>query len=358
MNPSPRLPIARLLVIGLFAPLVMTNANRWLLEQVQQRPSEMWILLITLSALVVEIGVMGWLCARWLDDRRWTWGLYIWCWLLVDLHVLTAAAHVGQVWHARFIPRALLAAQVGLTLIWAILGTTPWMIRFPLCLVAAILLAWPLQIGRGYDGALVWPQLMALSAVCLLLRWRGFCIRQVFDSQGSELALDAKTNRPQHVQFGIRHVLYWTTALAVGLAVLRILDMMSFSSLAKLLPRLDRRGIELLSAGLLIASVYVVAVWASLGSGRWWQRIALLVAVLPTAGFALAVFHYQHYDRMHSYFVRPSFWEHIRRYDLWCIFWTVFAGSLLFASLIILRVLGYRLVRASKPRPAVGVNQV
>jgi hypothetical protein len=36
----------------------------------------------------------------------------------------------------------------------------------------------------------------------------------------------------------------------------------------------------------------------------------------------------------------------------WFLSWIALAGSLLFASLLILRVIGYRLVRAAKPRPA------
>jgi hypothetical protein len=37
--------------------------------------------------------------------------------------------------------------------------------------------------------------------------------------------------------------------------------------------------------------------------------------------------------------------------------WMVLAGGLIAAALLILRSIGYRLVRRTKPRPVVGVNQ-
>jgi hypothetical protein len=41
----------------------------------------------------------------------------------------------------------------------------------------------------------------------------------------------------------------------------------------------------------------------------------------------------------------------------WIMAWMVLAGGLIAAALLILRSIGYRLVRRTKPRPVVGVNQ-
>jgi hypothetical protein len=329
----------------MLAPVTFAAVNRWLLDWLDYQPDDTPLLLLTLAAFVFEVGLMSWLCGRWLDDGRWTWGLYAWSWLLVDLHVLTASGLTGQTWLGRLVPPALFAAQVGLAMIWAVLGTTTWMIRLPVCLVLGLLLAWPLQVGRGFGRELVAPQIIALGLVCLTMRWRGFRIERVAARHPIHFGPAQSKDRLHTTQFGIRHVLYWTTALAIALAVLRALDMLSLGALANLVPRFHWGMIELLSAGLVIACMYVIAVWASLGSGPLWQRVLLLAVTLAAVGMALAVFDYRDYCRLYSLAARMPFWDFVEWRDMWCIYWAAFAGSLLFAALILPRVLGYRLVQ-------------
>ena len=147
MSDEPRLPLARLLLVGALVPAVFSALDHWLLDRLGVHPSDTFHLIFTMGVFIVQVGLMGWLCGRLLDDPRWRWGLFVWSWLLVDLHIFTAAGQISGTWHPRMLPQSLFAAQVGLTLIWAILGTTTWMIRLPVCAVMGTVLSVPLQGG-------------------------------------------------------------------------------------------------------------------------------------------------------------------------------------------------------------------
>jgi hypothetical protein len=99
----------------------------------------------------------------------------------------------------------------------------------------------------------------------------------------------------------------------------------------------------------LLAGAFIVALWASLGSGPWWLRIPVLLFALLGIGFVLGVIEFcinasprLTYAELWS--CRQEFWSH----DGWYIAWVALAGGLLAASLVILRVIGYRLVRPAR----------
>jgi hypothetical protein len=157
-------------------------------------------------------------------------------------------------------------------------------------------------------------------------------------------------------------VLIWTTSLAVILGALRACDLLS---LTELLPSFRQGIVDVLTAGLLMACVFVVAVWAALGSGSLWQRLPVLLLTLATSGVALALldFYSYHTDNPGFRFLmiwkeRSLWWEIFLDRHAWFGAWAPLAGSLLFASLLIWRAAGFRLVRTVKEQSAVPAGAV
>jgi hypothetical protein len=366
MTESARLPLARLLLVGALVPAVFSALDHWLLTRLEMRPSDTGHVVLTMAVFVVQIGLLGWLCGRLLENPWWRWGLYIWGWVLVDLQLLSAAvfADGGNYWNqGKLLPGSLFAAQVGLALIWAILGTTPWVIRLPLCAVVGLFLSLPLLGGYGFTRELFPVQMIALAVLCLLLRWQRFRLQRIQDLPPPAAGDVAARKQLQLAQFSIRHVLIWTTSLAIMLGVLRALDLLSLQALR---PFFEQSMVTLLTAAILVAAVFVVAVWAALGAGSAWLRLPVLFLAMPPIGALLALFDWYSYPARFGGSGRDIFslwtnswaWQEFLDGHSWLAMWVYLAGSLLFASLLILRVLDYRLVRNTKPRPVVGVNGV
>jgi hypothetical protein len=98
--------------------------------------------------------------------------------------------------------------------------------------------------------------------------------------------------------------------------------------------------------------------WAALGAGSPWLRWPALAVTMAAAGLVCAALEWM--DRggqlLHLLvytIATDAFWSQ----NGWIMAWMVLAGGLIAAALLILRSIGYRLVRRTKPRPVVGVNQ-
>jgi hypothetical protein len=355
MSDSPRLPLVRLVLVGMLVPALFTAVDHWLLSRMQHTPTNAHVLL-TMGVYVAQIGAMGWLCGWLLVNPWWRWGIYLWSWLLVDLQLLSATvfADGGSWWsHARLLPGSLFAAQVGLAIVWGILGTTRWTIRIPACFVAGSILAVPALGTYQYRAEYLIPiQLLSLAVLCLLLRWRRFRLDNLA-AAGDQVAASqtSKSRELAQSQFTIRHVLIWTTSLAVLLGILRGLDLLSLQALA---PLFGDRMVLQWTAGIAIAAVFVVAVWGALGEGPVWMRVPILVFAIAVVGVGLLL---SIFLADNNFAVLKQLWTmpYVRRVawgqNGWVLSWTALAGSLQFASLLILRVIGYRLVRAAKLRP-------
>ncbi|NKB16700.1 MAG: hypothetical protein HC774_07310 [Sphingomonadales bacterium] len=126
-------------------------------------------------------------------------------------------------------------------------------------------------------------------------------------------------------------------------------------SLQALAPLFSSRMVLQWTAGIAIAAVFVVAVWAALGEGPAWMRVPILVFAIAVVGVGLLL---SAFLADNNFAVLKQLWTmpYVRRVaweqNGWVLSWTALAGSLLFASLLILRAIGYRLVRAAKSRPA------
>lgn len=359
MCSTSQLPIKRLLLVGVLMPAVFSGLDHGLLTSLNYYASDLRVITLVMAAFVVQVGLMGWLCGSLLDNPWWRWGLYIWCWVLVDLQLLSVSVvtNTGGSRYGGMLPGALYAAQVGLCTIWAILGTTRWMIRLPACAVLGTLLAVPQHGGYQNEFELMFLQMIALGALCLLLRWRRFKLMQIEPASGATPLGPPSGKQAAQMQFSIRHVLIWTSTMAVVLGILRALDLLSIEAL---LPYAQFDFIFLASAGLLVAAVFVIAFWAALGAGPWWLRLAVLLLALPAVGMVLAVLSWNA-ERIRYYpgsdftalWTSPWGWQSLWDFHHWLLYWVALAGSLLFASLLIHRAIGLRLIRTVR-RPARG----
>ena len=341
-----RLPLLRLLLVGALVPAVFALVDHSLLNQLQDGSPASGLVALTMAAFVGQIALLGWLCGRLLSNPWWRWGLYLWGWVLVDLQLATVTIFVRGSWSvAGVLPGSLFAAQLGLVIVWAVLGDTRWAIRLPACAVLGTLLALPMNLGYGFSSEIFPVQLVSLAALCLLLWWRGFRLQRT--ENGETPARGTPSSKTAgHLQFNIRHVLIWTTSLAIVLGVLRALDLLS---LGAWMPYFGRGWLAVLTGGLLLACVFVVSLWAALGAGPLWFRLPILLLALLTCGFSLGVIHFCTnasplitFAQLWSY--RREFWVN----DGWYVVWVSLAGGLLAASLVILRVIGYRLVQSRK----------
>ncbi len=358
MSEPPHLPIGRLLVVGVVVPAIFVAIDHRLLSGVVHNPCDEFHIGLTMAAFVGQVAVMGVLCGRLLVNPWWRWGVYLWGWLLIDLQVFSALALTDLTsvdWRRTefLLTASLLAAQVVLAIIWGILGSTHWTLRWPFCAVAGVLLSIPLINTWGLASEMFPAGVAGLVALCIALRARGFRLDLV-EPQASEAVMASP--KPQFLQFGVRHVLIWTTSLAIVLGVLRGLDLLHSNIFVLFL-----RGsiVALLTAGILVAALFIVAMWAALGAGPAWLRWPLLALATALVGLLCALLDYFDRGGTFAFFIRSSrvremFWED----NGWIIAWMALAGGLLSASLLILRIIGYRLVRNVKPRPVVGVKSV
>src|SRR5262245_32399164 len=149
MPPAGRLPLLRVLVIGLFLPILLALVDNFLLARElyagRDRASTQ-----AMAAFVFQVGLFGVLCGRLIYPAWLRWVLFAWCLLFTDL---TAASSLSPQ-----IAQSLFTAQIGLATVWVVLGTSSWKIRVPI----ALLLVLPML-------ALI-AQTPALCLICLFLR--------------------------------------------------------------------------------------------------------------------------------------------------------------------------------------------
>jgi len=349
MSDTSRLPLARLLLVGVLFPAIFSTLDHWLLSRILLELPSARHMALTMATFVAQVGIMSWLCGRLLTNPLWRWGLYVWSWVLIDLQLFAASSFSGRWTDRGQLPASLFAAQIGLTIVWAVMGDTQWAIRLPVCALLGTALALPMNLGYGYASEVFPIQLVALAILCLLLRWRKFRLVRLGEPEGAGPADATVAPGSPRTQFSIRHVLIWTTSLAVLLGVLRALDRLS---LAAWVPLFREGHLAVLTGGILLACAFVVVLWASLGSGSAWVRLPILVVGLAVSGFALGIIHFcstanPRVSFAELWMYRREFWP----YSSWLVVWVALAGSLLFASLLILRAVGYRLVRAAKKPP-------
>jgi hypothetical protein len=303
---------------------------------------------------VVQVGIVGWAVGRGISHPLLKWIVFGWILLLINLLTSAQAMNAGTNWRAEpsMAPAALMAGEMGLCVVWAFFGDTRWTWRWPAMILAAGVLyfLW-LSLGsasqRQMWTELLLLQVVTLSVLCGLLRLFGF---RLLVLAADEAKLAADDPRRRRLQFGIKHVLIWTTALAVLLGIAKGLDLLRWQVAQELV----RYGLLWkLTVATTSAMVIIVALWVALGRGHWALRYSagLIFTLLIGGGLGM-------WSMAKAAAARARGWrgwsfpdsQLLQLYEVgwWWLGWLFLCGGLLAATLIILRVLDYRLVRVGR----------
>jgi hypothetical protein len=349
--------LRRLALIAAVLPAAIATVNYGLAAWNSSRMADPSAVGLHFAWYVIQVGLVGVIVGRGIAWSWLRWLVFGWLLLLINLLAATAALDAGIRWRPEqsLPPGALLAGQMGLCVVWAFLGDTFWPIRWPVMImaIAGLYFLW-LGFGNQHTHK-IWTELLllqvlTLSVLCFWLWFFRFRLRQV------ELVhAETKASR-RPLQFGIKHVLIWTTALAMLLGAAKAMDLLRWEVARELI----RAGLVWkLSVATTSAIVIVVALWVALGQGHWIVRygLGLLLTLLIGSGLATwSRFNAANLQALLNTGRRGWGWENwelMLWYEVgwWWLGWQLLCGGLLVATLLILRVLSYRLVRMRGGQP-------
>jgi hypothetical protein len=265
MTSPPPLPLGRIFLVGAILPAAFTWVDHTLSASL--RHGAVWAPVIFI-VYIAQVAALGILSARLIPLPTLRWITYGWGWVFFDTQAILAvimAQHTPQANLAESLAESLSAAQIGLLTIWATLGQSPsWAVRWPVAIALAAIVGIPALVEQGSRSAM---QTVALLAICGTLAWQRF--RLVRTSEDAGPSARAGLGDVARVQFGVRHVLIWTTTIAILLAILRALDLLSLEFVQRFL---RRDFLWTATDGAVVAIVLVVSLWAGLGEGPAWLR--------------------------------------------------------------------------------------
>src|SRR4029079_10155620 len=122
----PSLPsLGRLFVFAVLVPVVVAASNQLLLRAIGTRLElAPWLY----PWIVTSTAALSWCTGRYLGPAWLCWIIFAWCLALLDL--LTFIACITHRVEYQF-GYALVSAQIGLLILWAIAGPGPWQLRLP-----------------------------------------------------------------------------------------------------------------------------------------------------------------------------------------------------------------------------------
>ena len=354
MSPqSSTLNYRRLLLVGIGLPALLALVNHLLLreeyEGVHLVPSP-----VLFAFYVAQVGLVSWAAARFLQPWPLRWIISTWMMILLDLQLATLTSG-HSVEAIDCLASAIIAGQLGIFIVWGVLGSGPFVWRLPAWIVIAVILwnlFWVLvdlgKLESRYRYFIDWNALLLVQAgllivLCGILRLCGFSLRIVVAESDATQGKPAKAS----FQFGIRDVLMWTTALAVLLAIAKAGDLLTL----RYVKQIYAHGfLFVFTIAISTAAVLIVALWASLGQAHLILRILVLFSFSLLVGSGLAAYCNIVGKPLITSGRGPYWLHHFYGAGYWWIAWMFLSGALLGASLIIYRELGYRLVRDARRR--------
>jgi hypothetical protein len=352
-QPAPSIHLRHLLAVGVALPAGLAITNHLLLTSSNLSDVSIPLLCALMGFYVLQIGFIGWGVATYIQPWPLRWFIYGWIMILVDLQLASMVSTGGRNGQGmNCLATAILAGQLGVAIVWGILGSGNIIWRIPALLVL-LQTYWsfysllvrinqepPGRYPVGWDGLLT-TQGVLLSVLIGILRLRGYSLVQ--------LSPEDRTTRQQGssktpIQFGIRDVLLWTTSLAVLLAIAKGGDLLTLRFLKQFY---DPGLLLLFTTGICTALILIVALWSALGQGSVTARFSVLtvlsLGIGAGIGWYCATMARKATITSWSYAYWNWYWN-----GYWWVGWMFLTGVLLAASLIIYRTLGYRLVRRAR----------
>jgi hypothetical protein len=300
--------------------------------------------------LVVKAALLAWCAGRVLGFTVYGWVVFLWSQALLDVHTF-AASQGAFGFDLEGLAHTLLSAQIGFLTAWTILGAASfaWRLASLLAALAAIVLySQVLDTGWATDVLPIvqWVSASVVAAVCLSLRFTGFAIRCV-ERQAHAPQASGIGARPESFQFGVKHMLIWTAALAPLLVVLQSVDARSLRELAFG----DAYPIAVLSVCIALATI--AAIWLGLGAGPLAIRLAAAaVVIVGTSQLLITLGARWRPPRNNWNWSADRFYIMVTEMDDQWRAWFAMLVGLLAAMLLFLRACDYRLAKRT-PRAAV-----
>jgi hypothetical protein len=297
---------------------------------------------------VVQIGVLGYVVGRSISHPTLRWVVFGWILLLVTLLTFTAAM-AGSDGSSCLPPAALVGGQIGICIVWLFFGDTIWPLRIPL-MVAGVVIIFALWLAAAEH---YWNQMLnellilqgtTLGVLCGILRLQRF--------QLGRIVLCAETTEQSQrraLQFNLKHVLIWTTGMAVLLGIGRAFDLLNWQAAERF-----TQGVLFWKGVLAIMSAVgiIVALWVALGRGHWAMRYSIGLLYLLAIGSGVSLWSKHNHNALQIGMRTWSRheWELVKLYEVgwWWLGWLFLSAGLLASTLLILRTLEYRLVRRAK----------
>lgn len=291
---------------------------------------------MTCSWRVVSIAGLCFCSGAYLRPPWLSWIVFGWSLILLDLLAI-ASGLTGQ---SRDFAYALISAEAGLLILWAIMGPVGWQWRLPSAGAAAAAVIIFSQCFGDDRTARSWNLLMIANTVAVVLACGGLRMAK-FSLQLTDESrtVDRKRNILRADQFGIKHMLFWATALVPLLLVLPSTDFHALTGIN------SQTAFPVAVVGVSITAVNLLAIWAPLGRGVLPVRLLVVLFVPFAIGAALSFY---------SESLRPPgfVWPNVPILDTilgmkdrWG-FWLFFNATLVAALLLFVRAQGYRLIRS------------
>jgi hypothetical protein len=197
-------------------------------------------------------------------------------------------------------------------------------------------LATLLQAGWLAEPLLVAQMVAALTVaiICAGLRMAGFrltdCANAAEQQQGNA--------EKERVQFGIRDVLLWTTALAPLLVVLRGLDWFVYRRLGIV----DIYPAALIGVGATLTTL--ATIWLTLGAGALLWRIVFFAGVIAVSGIVLQAYGANWQTLYGQWPAQRMIAVVVQNKNAW-LAWFALLSAILGAMLLFFRAAGLRLVK-------------
>ncbi len=294
--------------------------------------------------LVLCTAVLSWCAGRYLWPIWLSWLIFAWCCALLD--ILTIAACLGSTVDIQY-AFVLVSAQISLVVLWAILETSSWQWRLPgvLAVAAAVWGFARIFIRTPYGWySCGWFVLWVLTAIvvvilCASLRLLGFSLCKAENSSTNS----GRPNSLRSYQFGVKHMLFWATAMVPMLLIGRGIDIVVLKSLG------EPGTFQAVLLAIVVATINLTAIWAALSSGALILRLTVLLCV----AFSLSIGVSQYARYMHSVLMNnPRRYDNVMHYlfstDVSWTSWLCLDAALLAALLLFLRANGYRLERTNR----------
>lgn len=293
--------------------------------------------------LVLKTAILAWTARAVFSSSAWGWGIFLWSTTL--LSVQSYGVSHGS---TREYALTLISAEFGVLAVWSILGTTSiaWRLTATLLGASAVVLVAKYIVHGGItswtwdeQGKLLMAVVQSAAAgalvlVAFILRAAGFRLRNVE-------SLREHYGREPAIQFGVKHMLIWTAAMAPLLLVTKGMDVTVF----RRFEALDFYPAVLI--GGCIVLVNLATIWLALGMNH---AVARWLAVAATAVGSGLLLQYE----SANWFAAYGPWPNMQLLGLairmgidgeW-LTWFVLTAALLAAMLTFLRACGYRLAKA------------